>query len=1256
MPNLMSEFQGTERYKTIRRLGKGGMGSVYEVNDTHRDLNVALKTLNLTSDENTETLKREFRAVAGLRHVNLVNLYDLVITRENAFFTMEVVAGDDLAQYVRPFGDKPTTNPPTGGRGLGYDPPRLLSTLPQVFAGLDALHSAGYVHRDLKPANIMVDRNGTVKILDFGIAQAIHGSIYFEDGSEAVGTPQYMSPEQAFGKRVGPEADMYALGCILFVLLTGRYPFDSPDDIEILKAQAHSPPPNPKEFVPQLPASLEKLCLDLLKKEPKDRPTAKEAVKRLVDELGAKEPQWSKVLPPTDVSFVGREQELQAILDAALAVEKGETRFVLIGGDSGLGKSLLVQEAIKMLKARVTRWGHYSGRCYEREEMPFKAFDGIIEAIAATIDRRKKEDVQALLPKGVEALAQIFPVLWEISALSDMPVNKNPDKRLDRDQAFTALKEILKSLSSVRPLCLVLDDMQWADPESIELLRAICMEQEPAPILILATARIRDIGETHPFAPLLEHSIKGKNIRLELRLFSKREITELLRKLLQKEPSVALVEQVARESRGIPYLVAELGRAALENTTPGAALPDLTALIQSRIMRLSSEAKVVLDAAVAVGGLATFRLLRATIGISSAALLKALDELIIARLLREAYHPQLEEVYDVYHNRVRELVYARMETEHKKKLHKAIATALEGGRKDSQGSLGAHAIDATLSLAGRKIRDLDLLADHWSRAGDLKQGYTYTLQAARQATEKLAFGHAADLYAKAMSRAAEGTNLITLREARGDALDLSGRYREASAEFTTAAKECEGLDRARLVLRAAETDLKAGELARGVAGMRAVLNAVEGVDVSQKSHMGILASIAWNKFKGEWRARFFSGSKKQKLPPEETLRLDLYYRMAVHYFIFDIFRGAEYQEKLFANALRTKDLAWGARAFYGHGVFLSSSFKESYMRQATHFLVAGDEALAELKSKDSFLAYVGHAAWATYHLCQNEWDKTLERFNIVMEKHWGDLSQRSFERAVAASYCARTEFYAGYLDAADTRLRAEISRARERGDRYSLSELAWSRMRVSLYKNNITRARAARDESLLIWPEEPASLQRLRMETAAAEIALAEKNFSGAQESLEKILANSEQSGLNYLRWDHAEVSILLSRVLCAMAVKAEGSEQKALLDRAQTLLKSAYRLPKRFLYAVALRQRGVIELLRNKPKSALPFVDQALTIFESFGGKIEVGAARLLRSRLRQEAGVDGAQEDLTIGKQLTVDVGVLDPAEREAGAWSWR
>jgi eukaryotic-like serine/threonine-protein kinase len=227
----MIEFTGTERYQVLRRLGKGGMGAVYEVRDTHRDLHVALKTLNLVSAEGAELLKREFRAAAGIRHPNLVTLYDLVITRERAFFTMEIVHGEDLASFVRPLGERLVTGPVEAPLPVGYDLARLLAVMPQVLAGLDALHSAGFVHRDLKPANIMVTRDGVAKLLDFGIAQAIQDNALGEDESEAVGTPQYMSPEQAFGKRAGPEADLYALGCILFVALTGCYPFDAEDDL-----------------------------------------------------------------------------------------------------------------------------------------------------------------------------------------------------------------------------------------------------------------------------------------------------------------------------------------------------------------------------------------------------------------------------------------------------------------------------------------------------------------------------------------------------------------------------------------------------------------------------------------------------------------------------------------------------------------------------------------------------------------------------------------------------------------------------------------------------------------------------------------------------------------------------------------------------------------------------------------------------------------------------------------------------------------
>jgi hypothetical protein len=175
------------------------------------------------------------------------------------------------------------------------------------------------------------------------------------------------------------------------------------------------------------------------------------------------------------------------------------------------------------------------------------------------------------------------------------------------------------------------------------------------------------------------------------------------------------------------------------------------------------------------------------------------------------------------------------------------------------------------------------------------------------------------------------------------------------------------------------------------------------------------------------------------------------------------------------------------------------------------------------------------------------------------------------------------------------------------------------------------------------------------MESAAAESSLAEQDLDAAISRLQRLLSSAQESGLGYLRWDHAEVSLLLARSLCAAATRAEGEARRALLDQAELQLKSANRLPKRFLYAACLRQRAVVALLRGRPKPALALVDEALSLFARYKGRVEESAALLLRARLRNELGVPGADEDRAHGEALLAAASAWDPSAREGGAWFW-
>jgi serine/threonine protein kinase len=234
-------FHGTERFEVLAPLGHGGMGAVYRARDRERRMDVALKTLLSLNAEALVAFKREFRALQDLSHPNLVTMHELFSEGHDWFFTMELVEGIGFLGYVRRTTSARDVSPNAktvrrvaelDGASLGgeswpgsiCDEARLRACLPQLVLGLDALHAAGKVHRDVKPSNIMVTPSGRVVILDFGLVTDADRRAQLSQQS-IVGTVDYMAPEQAAGLPVGPPADFYALGVLLYEALTGTVPF-----------------------------------------------------------------------------------------------------------------------------------------------------------------------------------------------------------------------------------------------------------------------------------------------------------------------------------------------------------------------------------------------------------------------------------------------------------------------------------------------------------------------------------------------------------------------------------------------------------------------------------------------------------------------------------------------------------------------------------------------------------------------------------------------------------------------------------------------------------------------------------------------------------------------------------------------------------------------------------------------------------------------------------------------------------------------
>ncbi|MDI1454252.1 PQQ-binding-like beta-propeller repeat protein [Streptomyces sp. ATE26] len=245
------------RYQLNRLLGRGGMGEVWAAHDAVIQRNVAVKVLHPSgSTEGNDLFLREARTAGGLNHPGVVTIYDVGQDSDGTFYlVMELLQGRDLSAVLRYEG-----------------PPALTDAIDWAAQTADALaaaHAARIVHRDLKPANLMLTPAGTIKILDFGIARF---TSTVTQASRIIGTPHYMPPERLLGKAGDGRADLYSLGCLLHELLTGSIPFSDLDTVALIYAHLHRVPEPPSARSPYVPVSLDQLVLDLLAKDPENRP------------------------------------------------------------------------------------------------------------------------------------------------------------------------------------------------------------------------------------------------------------------------------------------------------------------------------------------------------------------------------------------------------------------------------------------------------------------------------------------------------------------------------------------------------------------------------------------------------------------------------------------------------------------------------------------------------------------------------------------------------------------------------------------------------------------------------------------------------------------------------------------------------------------------------------------------------------------------------------------------------------------------
>jgi len=850
------------RFQIERRLGEGGFGVVYQAIERRDGSRVAVKVLRHAHPDWVRRFKREFRAVGKISHRNLVRLDELTSDGTTWFFTMEFVDGIPFLDY------------------LIMRPEELPASFVQLAEGLRALHQAGKIHRDIKPSNILVDKSGRVVILDFGLAMDASPEI----STNVVGTPCYMSPEQVAHQSLTEASDWYAFGLVLYEALTGRRLFESRGSAAAAAGQDEAAAAFDK-IHRVVPPQLKALTLSLLTHAAASRPGVDAIVEALVDGQpavtqsqtlpGMQDP--GVLSPDRGEAFIGRDAELAALHDAYATTSGGRAAIVLVSGESGIGKTRLVRAFLESVHRGAVV---LAGRCHERESVPYNAFDGIFDELAALL-KRLGADAAALLPRDAAALARLFPALRSVEPFARAPVRNVTDAQEQQRHAVAAMQEMLERMRDRWSIVLHVDDAQWIDHDSVSLFASMVNRADAVSVLWILNYRT---GE-RPRAPVLadlvrvatDNRLAGIH-KIGLEPLAATEAASLARLLLVGDEAqvTRLASAIALESAGSPLFVRQLANYSRLFVNEDRAIPSLSSAVLAQI---DDAPRALLDAlAVAARPIEAQLALRAThIKADGTATLNALRN---AQLLRFAKYQDATRV-EIYHDRIRAAVISAMSALDIRQLHARFAESLR---------LDTYA-------------DPEQLAIHLQGAGELQAAAEQMLIAATAASKVLAFDRAAKHYGDALSFGSFERPLEhQIQQRHGEALAHAGRGKQG-AEVLLKASEGAPTDVALdLRRRAGELLLLSGHTEQALELLEGSLRELRLPIV--KSGRGGLASLIWQRCLLAIRGLGYRLRHPQDCDSQLLRRVDAYWACARGLGLIDNIRASDYGARFVRLALR----------------------------------------------------------------------------------------------------------------------------------------------------------------------------------------------------------------------------------------------------------------------------------------------------------------------------------------------------------------
>jgi hypothetical protein len=1142
-------FTGTSRFEILTRLGMGGAGVVYSALDREQNVRVALKTLRTMNARALVRFKNEFRSLQDLQHPNLINLGELFEENGEWFFTMELIQGVNFLEYVCPRGPSPldrsssegaspslsdvdpaalfsrppaAPSPPPRGPHA-FDEVRLRDGLRQLAQGLFALHNVGKVHRDIKPSNVLCTHTGRLILLDFGLVTDLwDGDLAPE--LHAVGTTSYMAPEQAAAEGVGVASDWYSVGVVLYQALTGRLPF-SGTVADVLRKKNLVEPTPPRTFSHEIPDDLDALCVDLLRRSPAARPSERELRRRLALP-DPREPSLGSLAQ--GAPFVGRQRELELVRQAYGESRRGAAVTLLLHGESGIGKSTLCKHFAQAAAREDDTLVLLAGRCYERESVPYKALDGVVDALGRFLKVLPRIDAVTLLPARADLLSQVFPTLRQVEAIAELPPysGAHADRLELRGKVFAALRELFERLTERRPLLVVIDDLQWADADSLALLAELIRTPWAPPFLLLCTVRVA------PDAPLREdllEALQGDVRSLYLPGMPLDEATLLCTLLSERlvGPGHVVAEQIAAEANGHPLFIEELTRHAVLTSEPAPHSLQLDQALWARIQALDPDARFLLQLLVMAGKPLPRRLCAEAARVDWSDLDKHIAALRVGHLIRTSGTRPTDPV-EPLHERVRKTVLSHLDPETRRLCHERLAIVWEA----------------------EEHTDPEALAQSFLGAGQRARAATFAEHAAIKAERALAFDRAARLYAWALELADENSDARHRLEVRlADALTSAGRCAEAAATYQRAAESADHSMALMLRRRAVEEFLGGGHVDEALAALEGVLGSV-GIALPRTPRAALL-SLLWHRTQLWFRGLGFEARDESQVPPGDLARVDTLWLVGTELGAVDFIQGAAFQTQNLLYALEAGEPYRVIRGLCSEAAFSAVQGGRGVRRSAE--LLGAVEKLLPKTDQPYALALVTGVP-ALVHVMSGRWKQAISQAERALTLFRERCTGVTFDIDSLELYSVIALASLGELGELARRVSQCLHVAKARGDllartlfRTGLCCYAW------LGKDDPSGARREATQASAEWSQRGTVVQAYLDLQAQVEIDLYEGQPQSACERLTLRWPALKRSYLLRVQYIQIQMSYLAGRAALAAAATQDKDKRRLLrqVDRA---------------------------------------------------------------------------------------------------------